>query len=594
MDLTGMDVPMLQFYSKSNKPGPRLRLLVSTEYDGINSPRNFTWTELDGKFPSSSNEWTLSDSINLLPYKSHHTYFSWQYVADSVNGASEWTIDDIRFYSAPMSSVQPQVSTATRKMNFNYVSSNASVAKSFYLTGKNLTKNLKLTAPAAFQLSKDSVTYSSTLDFSPAEHKFPLKIFVRFLPPAANSGYGGELIVNFENRDTALLILSGHSTQNQNLFSVVSWDLNSFGIDGGTKVKEEYIKNVLRQLDADVYLVQKVVDTARFVNMVNSLGANYDVLISNQLNSNESPNAFGNANKLAFVYRKNVFSDVKSRTFMQGSAVAKNNWPGGRLPFAFEAIAEKNGIRKVLCFINIDAEFDRDSLWFEKGTAAVNELADSLNASTYNKQHLVVAGNMNDRLVNAIQRDSLTRVSSYKKLVSDSGSFSSISLLLDKMGFHSLLDSTVMLDHMIVSNEMNGDYLPFSVHIADDLGISANAFKDSVSNHYPVVSNYNLQQTTVNLVVPTVTGVTALNNPNRIALIIAGNPASGAITARFSKPLIGSVRIELVNSKGITVVKRSIDASSSISISTTGLAKGWYILKATYGKEVFSSKVIVQ
>ena len=95
-DLTATTFPLLSFWSRNAFNGLPLRLKVSTDYPGTGNPNNYTWTDLNGRFPAqASNVWTLSDNINLTAYKSANTYFAFVYFSSEDDGA-RWTLDDIR------------------------------------------------------------------------------------------------------------------------------------------------------------------------------------------------------------------------------------------------------------------------------------------------------------------------------------------------------------------------------------------------------------------------------------------------------------------------------------------------------------------
>lgn len=72
-------LPLLSFYSRKWYAGPSLKLMVSTDYDGISSPATATWTEINGSFPTVTGTYTQSQYIKLNAYKTDHTYIAWVY-----------------------------------------------------------------------------------------------------------------------------------------------------------------------------------------------------------------------------------------------------------------------------------------------------------------------------------------------------------------------------------------------------------------------------------------------------------------------------------------------------------------------------------
>ncbi len=96
LDLTAYGTPLLSFWSRTTFDGLSLQLKVSTNYvDG--DPNNATWTDLDGMFPApNSNAWTLSDNIDLTPFKSASTRIAYVYNSNPTDGAPRATVDEIR------------------------------------------------------------------------------------------------------------------------------------------------------------------------------------------------------------------------------------------------------------------------------------------------------------------------------------------------------------------------------------------------------------------------------------------------------------------------------------------------------------------
>ncbi|MEO5646876.1 MAG: choice-of-anchor J domain-containing protein, partial [Chitinophagaceae bacterium] len=94
-NLTGTNIPLLKFYSRTNFFGNSLQLKVSTNYSGFGDPYAATWIDLNGNFPApSTNTWTLSDSINLAAYTVPNVYLAWVYTS-TTSAAARWTLDDI-------------------------------------------------------------------------------------------------------------------------------------------------------------------------------------------------------------------------------------------------------------------------------------------------------------------------------------------------------------------------------------------------------------------------------------------------------------------------------------------------------------------
>ncbi|MDX5422815.1 MAG: choice-of-anchor J domain-containing protein, partial [Hymenobacteraceae bacterium] len=95
LDLTGFNIPRLSFWTRSAFLGPKLKLMISSDYDGVSAPGTAQWTELNANFPEvGSDEWT--ESVLLLDaYKQGAAHIALVYTSlDQVDGSSRWTVDD--------------------------------------------------------------------------------------------------------------------------------------------------------------------------------------------------------------------------------------------------------------------------------------------------------------------------------------------------------------------------------------------------------------------------------------------------------------------------------------------------------------------
>ena len=163
-NLTGTAYPLLSFWSRTAFNGVPLQLKISTDYPGTGDPRNYTWTDLNGRFPDQTSDvWTLSNNINLSAFKQASVFIAFVYTSSSDDGA-RWTLDDIKIIIHTRHRLHLLLSTTD--MQYTYVASGATADKPFAFTGNDLTANVTLTSTAAFQLSKDGITFSSSLIYT--------------------------------------------------------------------------------------------------------------------------------------------------------------------------------------------------------------------------------------------------------------------------------------------------------------------------------------------------------------------------------------------------------------------------------------------
>lgn len=88
------------------------------------------------------------------------------------------------------------VSVAPSSLSFGFVAAgSSSVAQTFAYTTTNITSSLTLTAPAGFNVSRDNVSFASSVVYTQAEAQAGQTVYVRFSPPSANTNYSG--LINF-------------------------------------------------------------------------------------------------------------------------------------------------------------------------------------------------------------------------------------------------------------------------------------------------------------------------------------------------------------------------------------------------------------
>jgi len=105
VDITDSSDPVLTFRSKgAYNNGALLETLVSTDYDGGNTPWNFTWSLLPASYPSvpalGYGNWGNSGNISLSSYRTK-IYVAFRYTGADPSGTSNdrtttWQVDDIR------------------------------------------------------------------------------------------------------------------------------------------------------------------------------------------------------------------------------------------------------------------------------------------------------------------------------------------------------------------------------------------------------------------------------------------------------------------------------------------------------------------
>ena len=318
-DLTGTAFPLLSFWSRIAFNGAPLQLKISTNYSGTGNPNNATWTDLNGKFPNQgSDAWTLSDNINLSAFKQPKVFIAFVYTSSDDDGA-RWTLDDIRIINSP-TPPPPTLTVSTTDIQYTYVASGSTADKTFTFTGNDLTANITLNSTGSFQVSKDGISFSSSLTYTVAEaNNIGKTVFVRFAPTQPNQNFTGAVTISTASL-SAIVNLKGSSIDPATTLEVVNWNVEWFGSTGfgptNENLQEQNVRTVLQNIGADIYGLTEVVDEARLARVVSQMPG-YSYVISNYGSHVNPPDVTGGplseAQKEVFIYKTSIFSNVRTR-----------------------------------------------------------------------------------------------------------------------------------------------------------------------------------------------------------------------------------------------------------------------------------------
>ncbi|MCF3112213.1 endonuclease/exonuclease/phosphatase [Niabella sp. CC-SYL272] len=279
---------------------------------------------------------------------------------------------------------------------------------------------------------------------------------------------------------------SEDTTQFKNYYKdliIVNWNIEWFGsarFPGSLAAQESNAGKILRYLDADLYGICEVVDTARFGRMIrNYMGSEFNYIISPYPKIDQ---------KLAFVYNRHIFRNVRARPFMSQSATAAVSFASGRFPFLLSADMVVNGKWHPVHFILLHAKADAAADAYARRKEGSVELKDSLDVY-FNGQHCMVFGDFNDQLNGSILNGYL---SPYKNFLEDGGRYQALTLPLNTTGYQSTLSfSNSVIDQQLVSGNLRYWYKDQSVSIRTDVkNVVPDYEQRTTSDHYPVTSAY--------------------------------------------------------------------------------------------------------
>ena len=388
-----------------------------------------------------------------------------------------------------------------------------------------------------------------------------------------------------------LLFVSNKWTQAQssaNTLDVVSWNIEYFGAPYNSgppnkDVQEMNAKRIMRMLNADIYGVLEVVDTLRFRRLVDSLGqGEYAFVIAPYCSSNTTGtgNSWTSGQKQAYIYRKSIFSNVRTRGLMRSSNSAYTNWGSGRLPYMLSATATINGISRDLNFILLHGKAGATQADYDKRFAGAQELKDTLDAFFSNTRNLII-GDFNDALNTSIFPGATT--SSYVSIVADStdgDSYKSITLPLGALGQSTMINFPNVIDNHVISNEVTPFYVPNSAKVRTDVTTVVPDYVTAAntSDHYPVFSQYDLSG-----------AVSAVTSSPAAAFGISlfPNPGKSQYSLKSTKSIPAS-NARLFNATGQLIWNGTIprmNAGGTYSLPLPTLSAGSYRLELMHATE---------
>lgn len=501
-DLRAFNYPLLNFSSEQAYTGPALQLVISTNYDGISNPNTATWTAVNGRFPGPDvSTWQLSSGINLSAFKDSSVYVAFVYTSSPTLNAARWDLDDVSITNS-LTPPPPSISNTVGSLAFDYVKAGSTSApQPFTFWANDFTGALNIAAPAGFRVSKDSVNYSSSISYTLAELNTGLKKgFVEFVPAAANTNYSDSLSFTATGYNKRVTGLSGTSLHS---LKVVNWNMEWFGSTeqdpANDSLQQANATVVMKYLNADVFALAEVVDTNRLRAIANQLGYNMVVSDFGSYADSITDVDYASAQKLAFMYKDSVIRKIRTYGVLRNNAssTAYKNWSSGRFPFYMEAEAKLDGDSARIGFFvihgkaNTGTTADKIDSYNRRLNGNI-EFKDTLDAE-YLHTNFLILGDYNDALNKTITTEMAPdTTTSYINFIEDSVNYKPITLPLALAGKKSTVGNANVIDNVIASQEMALSYLPNSAQVVDAVANLVASYGTTTSDHYPVMSRYNL------------------------------------------------------------------------------------------------------
>lgn len=601
--------PLLSFYSRKFYTGPSLKLMVSTNYDGVSDPTLATWTEINGNFPTVTGSYVQSQYINLGDFKTDHTYLAWVYetTAGGNNNASEWSFDDFAITN------ESGYVASNPILDFGDVAQNTiSTSQSFAFKADGYG-DLTVTAPASYQLSLDNVSYASSIVVSSANAVAGTTLYARFVPTTKELKISGALTVTGTSLNKQIGSLTGSSLPKADTFDVVTYNLEFFGAPTAAygpsdkTLQLENVAKVMNKLDADVYVVQEVSSDAQIDNLITQINVNgktFDKTTSTSWSyswDSTSDPSFP-PQKLVVLYNTKTTTLKKTRVMfkefydeLRAGTKTLNNYPGGtnnrffssgRLPYMVTLETNLNGVKNEIKLIDLHARANSgtDISVYNMRKYDTQVLKDSLDAH-YADSNIILLGDYNDDVKASVIAG---QPSSYEAFVTDTNNYKALTLEISQAGAYSFLSSGGFLDHITISNELLDDYIANSTAVYDPRNDIA-SYTTTTSDHGPVIARFELKQD--------VLSTPDFGLKNQYFVKAYPNPATDVVNFDLKTAQGRDLKIKLYDINGHAIgspisVKSESEITTAV-MAVNNLVSGFYIYTVTENnKVIFKNKII--
>ncbi|WP_194973085.1 endonuclease/exonuclease/phosphatase family protein [Aquiflexum lacus] len=512
-DLSEFDFPILTFWSRANFAGPRLQLLVSTNYvDG--DPAQADWTELNDRF-ATSNTWTFSKEINLVGFKNSNVRIAFKYRSSPVEGATRWTLDD---FNLKNSDAPPAPFLTNTIGNVDYwhfgiipVGTVSIATRTFNFSLSDALEPLTIKAVPGFEFSKNGSDFFQSLTYDPIEAAANNTVTVRFAPNDMGAFSGN---IAFESGDIMIQrgFVTGATVERDNTFDIVTWNVEWFGSTqprqgpNDVDLQLQNVKTIVEDLDADVYAFQEITGLDKFNELVELL-EEYEAVVSPA--ASQGPDVFDDAQKLIFLYKKEVVELVKTRVLLEGvnpedlvgyPSTPDRFWASGRLPFMMEIKANIDGIQQKFNLVNVHTRSNGGGESAANPRYAmrrydVNVLKDSLDFY-YGDVPLILFGDFNDDLDETVADQTAPTVNtsetSFINYINDLENYIPVTLSLSNAGLRTFPSFEDVIDHMIISDELESNWIVNSERAVAPFDLITN-YLSTTSDHLPVKARFKLR-----------------------------------------------------------------------------------------------------
>ncbi|MEM6298584.1 MAG: endonuclease/exonuclease/phosphatase family protein, partial [Bacteroidota bacterium] len=319
-----------------------------------------------------------------------------------------------------------------------------------------------------------------------------------------------------------------------NTLEIVTWNIEWFGHPSNSPagsdpnaeaIQIDSVRNAILQMDADLYAFQEISDLNAFATLVAQLpGYAY---VASPAVSGGPPVTQDEDQQLVFLYRTSVINPISSKALFEtvhplyngGDDSQLTGYPvtdrsrffaSGRLPFMMTADVTINGVTDQYRFVNLHGRANNSGSPQERYDMRrydVTALEDTLSTQ-YGTDKLIMLGDYNDDVDETVA-DIVSTTTSYDAYTTSPAEYDIVTDELSAAGFRSTVGFENMIDHIMVTNEIQSNYIPNSAQVY--LEFFSSTYSSTTSDHFPVGIRMEVQAVPACDFTATASGTTEIN-----------------------------------------------------------------------------------
>ena len=473
----------------------------------------------------------------------------------------------------------------------------ASTSSSFNFVVNGSINSFTVDIPPPFEVSNDNIFFTNQLSYSTSIAGIAQSVFVRIHPTAAAKVYRKQInfVLNGNTMPQKIMLL-GTSLPDNSTLRVMNWNMRWFGDASkcGCDTVEARMNaiHIMKDINADVYCLQEVVNVNELALVAADLGAKYQYVVSpfGSFATSPSDPDYATNQKLAFIYNTDKVENLGTFGLLASTypANAGSNSPyyyfaSGRFPFILQAkLTLDNSLTDTVIFSNIHAKAISDVSSYNRRQGGAVKMTDSLNALFPGKKVMVI-GDYNDFLEGTVV--SSLSVSPYQYML-DHG-FTGITLPSHFPNQTTYVGAAnTMFDNVACTSNLMATYADSSCFIFDEVEKYITNYSMTTSDHFPVVSYFNFN-------FPIDVAVTDISQSTSFFNII--NPSSNTLQLLWNESTADQCNLSVYDITGHVCYTNKVSArEKQTAISLPSLREGFYVVDVRHGQKHTIKKWLIR